>query len=149
MQWHYIKKYMSQGVYNLHGKFHILVSQSAQFSHHAALLIILFNAPSKQSLMSDFECCAGSLPFCLGMVDFDCNSCGVKHKFDNQENTDDDFQSPTNPFSSKMPTFHQSLTVMVKAQLISLSIFVHLEVGNRKETIDDLLDGIDIKDIFD
>ena len=62
--------------------------------------------------MTDFERCAGSSLFCLGMVDFDC--CGVKHKFDNQENTDDDF--------------HQLLTVMVKAQLISLSIFVHLEV---------------------
>ena len=43
--------------------------------------------PNKQSLMTDFEHCAGSS---LGMVDFDC--CGVKHKFDNQENTDDDFQ---------------------------------------------------------
>ena len=42
--------------------------------------------------MTDFERCAGSSPFCLGMVDFDC--CGVKHKFDNQENTDDDFQPP-------------------------------------------------------
>ena len=48
--------------------------------------------PSKQSLMGDFERCAGSSPFCLGMVDFDC--CGVKHKFDNQENADDDFQPP-------------------------------------------------------
>ena len=42
--------------------------------------------------MGDFERCAGSSPFCLGMVDFDC--CGVKHKFDNQENADDDFQPP-------------------------------------------------------
>ena len=39
--------------------------------------------------MTDFKRCAGSLTFCLGMVDFDC--CGVKHKFDNQV---DDFQSP-------------------------------------------------------
>ena len=39
--------------------------------------------PSKQSLMGDFERCAGSSPFCLGMVDFDC--CGVKHKFDNHK----------------------------------------------------------------
>ena len=42
--------------------------------------------------MGDFERYAGSSPFCLGMVDFDC--CGVKHKFDNQENADDDFQPP-------------------------------------------------------
>ena len=33
--------------------------------------------------MGDFEHCAGSSPFCLGMVDFDC--CGVKHKFDNHK----------------------------------------------------------------
>ena len=33
----------------------------------------------KQSLMSDFEHCAGSLPFRLGMVDFDC--CEIRHKF--------------------------------------------------------------------
>ena len=66
--------------------------------------------------MGDFEHCASSSPFCLGMVDFDC--CRVKHKFDNQENTDDDFQklqgssqhvtssaTSTNPFSFQMPTF--------------------------------------------
>ena len=47
---------------------------------------------SKQSGMSDFKRCAGSSPFCLGMVDFDC--CVVKNKLDNQENGNDDFQPP-------------------------------------------------------
>ena len=30
----------------------------------------------------DFKRCAGSSPFCLGMVDLDC--CGVENKLDNQ-----------------------------------------------------------------
>ena len=83
--------------------------------------------------MGDFERCADSSPFCLGMVDFDC--CRVKHKFDNQENADDDFQPP------------------VKKGKLSLAKGIcpsgSMAIGNKKEAIDDLLDGIDIKDIFD
>ena len=68
---------------------------------YIASRFFLFNVPSKQSLISDFECCAGSSPFCLGMVDFD--RCGVKHKFDNQHVTSS--ATSTNPFSFQMPTF--------------------------------------------
>ena len=114
--------------------------------------------------MTDFERCAGSSPFYLGMVDFDC--CGVKHKFDNQENTDDDFQPPmkkgklslaatsTNPFPFQMPTFSPVINSNGQGT-INFTMSRHIcpsgsmAIGNKKETIDDLLDGIDIKDIFD
>ena len=94
--------------------------------------------------MGDFERCACSSPFCLGMVDFDC--CGVKHKFDNQENADDDFQ----PF--QMPTFSPVINSNSQG-IINFTINIcpsgSMAIGNKKEAIDDLLDGIDIKDIFD
>ena len=38
MQWHYIKKYMSQGVRTIYMESFILVSQSAQPSRYATLL---------------------------------------------------------------------------------------------------------------
>ena len=96
------------------------------------------------------------------MVDFDC--CGVKHKFDNQENTDDDFQPPmkkgklslaatsTNPFPFQMPTFSPVINSNGQGTInftINICPSGSMAIGNKKETIDDLLDGIDIKDIFD
>ena len=66
--------------------------------------------------MSDFELCAGSLPVCLGMVDFDC--CGVTNMLPLQQHL-----KILSLF--KCQHFHQLLTVMVKAQLI---IFIYLEV---------------------
>ena len=102
--------------------------------------------------MGDFERCAGSSPFCLGMVDFDC--CGVKHKFDNQENADDVTSSATstNPFSFQMPSFSPVINSNSQG-IINFTINIcpsgSMAIGNKKEAIDDLLDGIDIKDIFD
>ena len=98
--------------------------------------------------MSDFEHCAGSSPFCLGMVDFDC--CGVKHKFDNQHLTS--LATSTNPFSLQMPTFLPVINSNGQGTInftINICPSGSMAIGNKKETIDDLLDGIDIKDIFD
>ena len=38
MQWHYIKKYMSQGVYTTYMESFIIVSKSAQLLDYVALL---------------------------------------------------------------------------------------------------------------
>ena len=97
--------------------------------------------------MGDFERCAGSSPFCLGMVDFDC--CGVKHKFDKHVTSS---ATSTNPFSFQMPTFSPVINSNSQG-IINFTINIcpsgSMAIGNKKEAIDDLLDGIDIKDIFD
>ena len=58
----------------------------------------------------------------------------------------------TNPFSFQMPTFSPVINSNSQG-IINFTINIcpsgSMAIGNKKEAIDDLLDGIDIKDIFD
>ena len=58
----------------------------------------------------------------------------------------------TNPFSFQMPTFSPVINSNSQG-IINFTINIcpsgSMAIGNKKEAIDDLLDDIDIKDIFD
>ena len=86
------------------------------------------------------------------MVDFDC--CGVKYKFDYQFDNQHITSSATstNPFSFQMPPFSPVINGNGQGTInftINICSSGSMAFGNKKETIDDILDGIDIKDIFD